>query len=492
MATSPKVLLAHAYFLAHDPKQRRKMKPYPPLATLLTAGVLRARGFDVAFFDAMLASGEKDFVRVLDASGARVVGILEDNFNFLTKMCTTRNREAALAMTVAARARGCRVVVNGPDATDHAAEYIAAGADAVIVGDPELGMAELAALWSEDAEASLGGVRGLALHGGIGLDRKIVVRQTPPRPLLDDLDAIPFPAWDLVDASAYRAAWTKAHGRFSWNIVTTRGCPFRCNWCAKPVWGNRYAQRSPGNVADEVRLLAETISPDHLWFADDIFGLSPRWIESYAEALAARGVRIPFTMQSRVDLMTPSAVAALAHAGAEEVWMGVESGSQKILDAMDKGTRVEQTRAATRLLRFHGIRPAWFLQLGYPGETWEDILATRQLVRDEHPSDVGVSVSYPLPGTAFYERVRGEMGPQTNWRTSEDLAVMFRGTYEQSFYRYVRDLLHAEVESFRKPFTQRGPSFDDRWSALAAIEAGFRSSLDVSQSDPTPVGLAPV
>jgi anaerobic magnesium-protoporphyrin IX monomethyl ester cyclase len=492
MAGGPKVLLSHSYYLAHDAKQWRKMKPYPPLATLLAAGVLRARGFDVAFFDAMLAGGERDFVRVLDASGARIVGILEDNFNFLTKMCTTRNREAALAMTGAARDRGCRVAVNGPDATDHAAEYLGAGADAVIVGDPELGMAELAALWSEDPEAFPGGVAGLALHGGIGLDRKIVVRRTPARPLLDDLDAIPFPAWDLVDASAYRAAWTRAHGRLSWNVVTTRGCPFRCNWCAKPVWGNRYAQRSPANVADEVRLLAETVRPRHLWFADDIFGLSPRWIESYSEALAARGVRIPFTMQSRIDLMTPSAVAALADAGAEEVWMGVESGSQKVLDAMDKGTRVEQACDATRLLRRHGIRPAWFLQLGYPGETWEDILATRRLVRDEQPSDVGVSVSYPLPGTAFYERVRGEIGAQTNWRTSDDLAVMFHGTYEQSFYRHVRDLLHAEVESFQTPFERRSPSFDERWSALDTLEAGFRTSREAAESDPALIGLAPV
>jgi anaerobic magnesium-protoporphyrin IX monomethyl ester cyclase len=487
-----KVLLAHAYYLAHDAKQWRKMKPYPPLATLLAAAVLRARGFDVVFFDAMLARDEREFTRALDASGARIVGILEDNFNFLTKMCTTRNREAALAMAATARARGCRVAMNGADATDHAAEYLGAGADAVIVGDPEFGMAELAAIWSGDPDASLGGVAGLALHGGVGLDRKVVVRRTPARPLLDDLNAIPFPAWDLVDASAYRAAWKKAHGRLSWNVVTTRGCPFRCNWCAKPVWGNRYAQRSPGNVADEVRLLADTIGPDHLWFADDIFGLSQRWIESYAEALAARDVRVPFTVQSRVDLMTPSAVAALAAAGAEEVWMGVESGSQKILDAMDKGTRVEQVREATRLLRLHGIRPAWFLQLGYPGETWEDILATRGLVHDERPSDVGVSVSYPLPGTAFYERVRGEMGAQKNWRTSDDLAVMFHGTYEESFYRYVRDLLHDEVDGFRKPFANRGQSFDDRWRALEALEAGFRATLEDSQSDPTPIGLAPV
>ena len=156
-----------------------------------------------------------------------------------------------------------------------------------------------------------------------------------------------------------------------------------------------------------MRHLAETVNPDHLWFADDIFGLSPRWIESYAEALAKEGVRIPFTMQSRVDLMTPSAVAALADAGAEEVWMGVESGAQKILDAMDKGTRVVQIRDATGLLRQHGIRAAWFLQLGYPGETFEDILATRNLIREERPDDVGVSVAYPLPGTLFLRAREG-------------------------------------------------------------------------------------
>src|SRR5512141_2400586 len=407
--TRQKVLLAHSYYLAHDAKQWRKMKPYPPLATLLVASVLRERGFDVELFDAMLAGGEVEFVRALDASDAAIVGVLADNFKFLTNMCTTRNRQAALSMVSAAHARGRLVAVNGSDATDHAALYLNAGADAVILGEPEVTFTALATAWAADPAAPLDGIAGLALEtpasGATPLPRK-----TPVRPFVENLDALPFPAWDLVDADAYRAAWTRAHGRLSWNIVTTRGCPFHCNWCAKPLYGTRYAQRSPANVAAEVRRLADEVRPDHLWFADDIFGLTPRWIESYAEALARESVRVPFTMQSRVDLMTPSAVAGLSHAGAEEVWMGVESGAQKVLDAMETGTRVEQVRAATRLLRSHGIRPAWFLQLGYPGETWEDLLSTRDLLREERPDDIGVSVSYPLPGTKFYESVKGQLG----------------------------------------------------------------------------------
>jgi anaerobic magnesium-protoporphyrin IX monomethyl ester cyclase len=475
--TRQKVLLAHSYYLAHDAKQWRKMKPYPPLATLLVASVLRERGFDVELFDAMLAGSEAEFVQALEGSQAAIVGILEDNFNFLTKMCTTRNREAALAMVAAARARSRRVAVNGSDATDHASLYLAAGADAVILGEPEVTFAALATAWAADPDAPLDGIAGLAL-GGPASGVTPLPRKTGVRPFVEDLDALPFPAWDLVDAEAYRQAWSHAHGRLSWNIVTTRGCPFHCNWCAKPLYGTRYAQRSPANVAREVRLLVDGIRPDHLWFADDIFGLTPRWIESYADALENERVRVPFSMQSRVDLMTPSAVDALARAGAEEVWMGVESGAQKILDAMDKGTRLEQIRLATRLLKAHGIRPAWFLQLGYPGETWENLVATRALVLEERPADVGVSVSYPLPGTLFYERVKAQLGGRTNWSDSDDLAMMFRGTYESAFYRRVRDLLHEEVAAFAgggNAAAEAGITFDEAWAELAAREADFRT-----------------
>jgi len=457
------ILLAHSYYLAHDPKQHARMKPYPPLSTLLAAALLRERGHDVALFDAMLAPGVEAFEAVLERTRPTIVGILEDNFNYLTKMCTVRNREATVRMIGAARERGCHVAVNGSDATDRPALYLAAGADAVILGEGELGMLELAELWSRDGDAPLDVISGLALAAGSG-----AVRKTGPRQTVRDLDELPFPAWDLVDADAYRRAWSGAHGRFSWNMVTSRGCPYGCNWCAKPIFGRRYDQRAPARVAEEMRRLKDTVAPDHVWFADDIFGLTPEWIRAFADEVDLRGARTPFMMQSRVNLMRPDVVAALARAGAEEVWLGVESGSQKVLDAMEKGTRVDAVPAATRALQAAGIRACWFIQLGYPGETWDELLMTRDLVRGARPDDIGVSVAYPLPGTGFYDRVRAQLGARQNWEDSDDLAVLFQGAYGTAFYRRVRDALHHEVNT--------GVVDDARWAGLALEAAAHRSA----------------
>jgi anaerobic magnesium-protoporphyrin IX monomethyl ester cyclase len=444
------ILIAHSYFLRNDPKQLARMRPYAPLATLLTAALLRQRRHPVAFFDAMLSPGVDEFSAILDDVRPRIVAIVEDNFNYLTKMCTTRTREATLSMIRAARASGARVVVSGSDSADRPALYLSAGADAVLLGESEMGVLELADLWTRDSEASLEQVRGLVLPNGT---------RTPSRNAMRDLDVLPLPAWDLIDVEAYRDAWLDRHGRFSWNMVTSRGCPYGCNWCAKPVFGRRYTQRSPAAVAAEMRHIKNEIGADHIWFADDIFGLTAEWIAEFARAVAREGAETPFMIQSRVNLMRPDVVSALAAAGAEEVWLGVESGSQKILDAMDKGTRVEEARAATRALKARGIRACWFIQLGYPSETWSDVLLTRDLIREERPDEIGVSVSYPLPGTKFYENVRAELGAKRNWEHTDDLAMLFHGTYGTGFYRRLRDALHHEVTT--------GEEDDHRWDNLA-------------------------
>ncbi len=473
------VLLAHSYYLRYDPKQTRKMKPYAPLSTLIAAALLRRESRPFAFFDAMLSDGVDEFRELLGATRPRVVGILEDNFNFLTKMCTTRMREAAFEMIAAAKSAGARVVVNGSDAIDQTAAYLGAGADAVILGEPEDTLLDLTHRWDADPEADLVTVPGLAVAGSGGA--RLVPRRTPARAAVGQLDDLPFPAWDLVDVERYRVAWTAAHGRLSWNVATSRGCPFACNWCAKPIFGRRYTQRSPANVAEELLALTRNVAPDHLWFADDIFGLTPRWIESFAAEVEARRTGTPFTMQSRVDLMTSSAVEALARARCEEVWLGVESGAQHVLDAMDKGTSLEDVRAGTRRLKAHGIRACWFIQLGYPGEEWCDILRTRDLIRDEAPDDIGVSVAYPLPGTPFYDRVRMGLRGKANWSDSDDLAMMFRGTYSTDFYREVRDLLHQEVGA-RSAGEAGGPEMLDlRWAALEHREATHRLQPPTSE-----------
>jgi anaerobic magnesium-protoporphyrin IX monomethyl ester cyclase len=462
------ILTTHSYFLKHDAKQLARMTPYSPLSTLISTALLDNHGHRVAHFDATFAGLQK-FETVLDHKQPWLVAIMEDNFNFLTKMCTVRRREDALAMVRAAVQRGCRVLVNGPDSNDRPDLYLEAGADAVLTGEGETALVEIANLWRCDAEAPLDGVPGLVLTGQDGRSWK-----TAARPPLRNLDKLPLPAWRHLDVGEYRRAWQSKHNYFSWNVASSRGCPYACNWCAKPTFGRGYEQRSPRSVAMEIGLLNDEIAPDHIWFADDIFGLTTDWLRSFAAEVIRDGVRTPFTMQSRVNLMKTDAVDALAEAGAYEVWLGVESGSQKILDAMEKGSRVSEARAATRALKARGIRACWFIQLGYPGETWEDMGRTRTLIRDEQPDDIGVSVAYPLPGTRFYELVKTEIGERTNWEDSADLAMLFEGTYDTRFYRMVRDLLHDEVWTGR---------YDDRrWNSLAREEVRYRT--------PNPVSLA--
>lgn len=461
------ILIGHSYFLTQDAKQQAKMKPYSPLSPLLASSLLRREGHNIEFFDATFCGGVEEFESTLDEVRPSTVFVMEDNFNFLTKMCTTVRRESALAMIKAARARGCRVAVNGPDVSDNPAMYLAAGADAVVLGEGEMALLDLAELW-EHGKGELPSIPGLVLPD-VGQLRTTSVR----RPL-QDLDHLPHPAWDLLDIDAYRRAWTAAHGEFSWNMATSRGCPYACNWCAKPTFGRRYTVRSPEDVVREMVRLKEEVAPEHLWFPDDILGLDVDWTCAFADEVLRTGATIPFTMQSRVNLMTEKMVSALASAGAREVWLGVETGSQKILDAMDKGSTVEAARSATQTLKAHGVKACWFLQLGYPSESWEDLILTRDLIREERPDEIGVSVSYPLPGTEFYDRVRAQMGRQRNWKDTGDLAMLFQGTYDTALYRQVRDILHSEAETHRLD--------DEAWDRLEAQAHLHRS--------PHPVNLA--
>jgi anaerobic magnesium-protoporphyrin IX monomethyl ester cyclase len=248
-------------------------------------------------------------------------------------------------------------------------------------------------------------------------------------------------------------------------MASSRGCPFRCDWCAKPIYGDKYHVRSPQAVATEMLYLKQAFAPDHIWFADDIFALSPRWTADFSNEVERLGARVPFKMQSRCDLMTRSTVAALARAGCQEVWMGAESGSQRILDAMNKGTRVSDIFSARENLRRNGVRACYFLQFGYPGETWTEIQETIAMVRETGPDDVGVSVSYPLPGTRFHEIVAAQMGPKSNWNDSADLAMMFRGTYSTAFYRALADAIHTEV---------RGGDRTAAWQHVAELRESAR------------------
>ncbi len=430
------VLFTHSYFLRFDQKEFKAMMPYPPLGTLYAASYARQHGFTVAFADSMLAESEEHIVPLLKHHQPKVFVIYDDDFNYLTKMCLSRMREASFRMSKFAKDRGCTVIVHGSDPVDHLEKYFANGADYVICGEGEETLVEtLGLLLSRD--------RALETIDGLAYCENGRVKQNAHRRVRQNLDELPFPAWDLVDIEMYRTTWRQRHGYFSVNIGTTRGCPYHCNWCAKPIYGQVYNSRSPENVVAEMKFLKTTVRPDHLWICDDIFGLRPGWVQRFSEEVNRNDAVIPFKCLSRADLLLKEhAITNIARAGCQTIWIGAESGSQKILDAMDKGTTVEQIYEATRLMQRTGIRVGFFLQYGYPSELQEDIDLTLKMLKDCMPDEIGISVSYPLPGTRFYENVKSQLGVKQNWVESADLDLMYRGTYPPDFYRTLHKITH--------------------------------------------------
>jgi anaerobic magnesium-protoporphyrin IX monomethyl ester cyclase len=476
------ILVCHSYFLRLDQKQIARAKPYPPLATLQVVSLLRDAGHQVSFFDAMLAEGIEEYDRLLKADAPQLVLFYEDNFNFLSKMCLATMRRAACDMIGSARLSGARVIAAGPDVSDAPGPYLRAGADLALVGEGLTTLLELlprlGAQLNMESEELVRGLSGISsLSGGK------VVKASGSKGLALAKDA-GVAAWDLVDIARYRSVWMKAHGYFSLNMAASRGCSFRCTWCSKPIWGNQYLQRSPLEVAAEMAHLKRTFNPDHIWFADDIFGFRVDWVTQFADATRAAGAQIPFNIQTRADLLSERMALALRDAGCKEAWIGAESGSQKILDSMNKGTTVSEILSARARLKAAGIRVGFFIQLGYIDEQLEDIVATRDLLASAQPDEIGVSVSYPLPGTKFYDLVKAQLRAKTHWQESNDLDMMFHGTYTSDFYRAVRNLLHDQValQTAEAPFLpeheRAADAIEQRWQELMRNELKYRSSIE--------------
>jgi len=419
-----------------DPKQWATGQPYPPIGTLYAAALMRDKGYHVSFWDSMFASGPEELIPQFEKNDPGYFVIYDDGFNYLTKMCLTNMREAAFEMIHFAKQKNCIVIVSSSDSTDHYERYLQEGADFILLGEAEQTLLELIVSIEQ-------GQKDFLQIPGLAFKQKKAITKTIRRAILKELDSLPFPAWDLLDINAYRKLWLKHKGYFSLNMATTRGCPFKCNWCAKPIYGNRYNCRSPQNVVTELKILKENFHFDHIWFCDDIFGLKPGWVHEFADLIEKEKLDLKFKIQARADLLLQeNYIKDLARAGCKNIWMGAESGSQKILNAMDKGTKVEQIYEATRLLKKNNIHPSFFIQFGYPDETKEDILKTIRMINELLPYEIGISVSYPLPGTLFYDKVKTQLREKSNWTDSDDLALMFRNTYKPGFYKQLHRYTH--------------------------------------------------
>jgi anaerobic magnesium-protoporphyrin IX monomethyl ester cyclase len=428
------VLLAHGYFLAEDEHERRVMKPYPTLGILYISSYLKAQGHAVGVFDATFQT-LADFEARLRAEKPRAVGLYT---NLMTKF-------NVIKMIAACRTAGAKVILGGPEPATYAEEYLARGADVIVVGEGEHTMAELL---SKDFD-ELPSIAGIIFRRPDG-----TVVRNPPRPYVKDLDSLPFPDREAIDMDRYVAVWRDNHGMGSVSLICARGCPFHCQWCSHAVYGNSHRRRSPANVLAELEMLLERYRPDQVWYADDVFTIHRKWFFQYAELLIQRGIKIPFECISRSDCLNEEVVQKLAQIGCYRLWLGSESGSQRVLDAMRRDVKVEDVQAKAKLLQRHGIQVGMFIMLGYDGETLPDIEATTRHLKVSNPDVFLTTVAYPIKGTGYYKTVERRVLARVSWDGGTDRDLSVEGRYSPRFYSFATRWMVNAVELHRE---WRGP-----------------------------------
>jgi radical SAM superfamily enzyme YgiQ (UPF0313 family) len=449
------ILLTHAYFLAEDAAERAIMKPYPPLGILSISAYLRSRGFAVGLFDSTFASFD-EFEQALAREAPPIVGIY-------VNLMTRRN---ALRMIRASREAGALVVLGGPEPASYADEYLARGADVIVNGEGEIAAERLVAHLRARGLRDLASIPGLAFRD----DRGTVVR-TGAAPIVPHLDALPFPDRGAIDLDRYVRTWRTHHGRGSVSLITARGCPYTCTWCSHAVFGFSHRRRSPASVAAELDSIVRTWKPDMVWYADDVFTINKRWIQAYAEELKARGLHVPFETISREDRLDAETVRTLAAMGCFRLWIGAESGSQRVLDAMQRGTDARRMRDMIRLVRAAGIEAGTFIMLGYDGEETADIEETVRHLVDARPDHVLTTVAYPIKGTAYHARVADRTVLPVAWDEGSDRDAIVTGRHSRRYYEHARRWIASEVALAR---ARRDPAAGRlrRWRTTLAARAG--------------------
>lgn len=427
------ILLTHGYFLQEDPAERRIMKPYAPLGILYLSSYLKSRGFRAGVFDSTFSS-PSDFRAHIDRVRPPVVGVY---VNLMTKL-------PALELIRYCRSRNATVIVGGPEVPYHAEEFLRHGADIAVSGEGELTLEELLPHLARRGPTGMHHIAGITYRETDG-----TIVRTAERALIPDLDALPLPDREAIDIPRYLETWKTHHGAGSLSLICARGCPFTCTWCSRSVFGDTHRRRSPKHVADEIALLRERYAPDMLWFADDVFTINHRWLQSFADEMASRNLRIPFECISRADRLNDGVLKTMADLGAYRIWYGSESGSQRILDAMDRRVTVEQIRNVTALARRHGIQSGLFVMLGYDGEEIGDIDATIAHLKESNPDVYLTTVAYPITGTTFHERVRDRLLPAAPWTDRTDRNVNFGGRHSDRFYWFATRHLVNEVALHR-------------------------------------------
>jgi anaerobic magnesium-protoporphyrin IX monomethyl ester cyclase len=390
-----------------DPEQYPKVKPgivyTPPLHLGYLAAVLLPLGFEVRIIDMRIEEiGLEKIGRVVQDERPDIVGISSTTTSYPHALTVAKRVKELLPSTFVVMG-GCHVTFMPQACLEENWQV-----DAVVRGEGEFTLAELATALKEGG--SLQAVSGLSYQ-----DReKGSLVHNPARPFIQNLDCLPRPARALMSMHAYNAGGA---------LFTSRGCPHRCIFCvASAMSGRCYRTRSPNLVVDEMEHLVMDYGFHHLSILDDTFtGLPRRLTLPVCREIVRRGLKITFDCESRVDVFTPELCDALVQAGCTGVQFGVESGSQKILDASHKGITLDQVRNAVRCARAAGIRAiACSFILGHVHDTEETIRETIsfwQELKTYGAAQIAFAPLTPFPGTEVYEK-RAEYGlviHETDW-----------------------------------------------------------------------------
>ncbi|MEZ4848829.1 MAG: radical SAM protein [Bacteroidia bacterium] len=419
-----KILLTHGYFLLEDPKEREIMRPYPPLGILFVSAFLEENGYDNTIFDTTFSSTEAQRAYLCEhrPDCLMIYVNLMTRVNVLRLISFVKN-EPSLSHT--------KIILGGPEVRYNAEDLLDHGADFLVIGEGELTALELIEWLAGKSELNLAQIQGLGYVNEKG--EKIT---TEERTKVKSIDELPFPNRKKIDLRAYMETWRTHHGQSTLSVSTMRGCPYTCKWCSRGVYGLSYRRRSPEKVVDEMLFLKETYQPDSLWFVDDVFTVSHKWLEKFVEEVKRRDAGIPFECITRADRMNEEVIDMLKEAGCFRVWIGAESGSQKIIDLMDRRVDVNQVRDMIKLSRQKGIQAGTFIMLGYPGETEEDIEETIHHLKVSNPDYFTITVAYPIKGTDLYQEVESIQLNQLNWADSSDRDIDFQRSYPRKYYHW--------------------------------------------------------
>jgi radical SAM superfamily enzyme YgiQ (UPF0313 family) len=421
-----RVLLVNPYTIGQDEREARLMHPYAPLGPLYVAAALEAEGHQVDFFDATFRNDIDTFDSALEASRPELVGVY----------ITFLSRDNALAIGAKTKAFGAFTVAGGPDANVEPDVYLASSFDAVVLGEGEVTAGELVRTLSLGEEWR--SVPGLAFMGEEG------VMMSPARERIKDLNSIIHPARGKADMEEYASRWRERHGYFSLSVMSSRGCPYDCGFCSRPVFGKHHRKRSVADVVSELREIRDQFHPDRVRFADDILPIDRSWMLELCQAIIDADLGLEFECLARADLMDAEILNSMARAGFKEVFYGVESGSDEVLDLMCKGQDLTDIRNATLQTREAGLVQHWFIMFGYPGEGLEDVEGTVSLVMDIAPESLSTTVAYPIKGTRLYDQVHERL-TSGKWTRSDDVALVFQSRYPPRFYRWTVWRIHMAL-----------------------------------------------